>query len=53
LFFLTILNVFVVLVAGEAPDGTKYKTAYRCEGDSMTIFCDPGETIQVSQRKRK
>ena len=39
------LSFFFIL--GEAPDGTKYKTAYRCEGDSISIFCDPGDTIQV------
>ena len=33
--------------AGEAPDGTRYKTDYRCEGDRMTVSCEPGETIQV------
>jgi hypothetical protein len=32
---------------GEAPDGTKYKTAYRCEGQDLRISCDPGQTIQV------
>ena len=37
------LNTF----PGEAPDGTKYKTAYRCEGEDLRISCDPGETIQV------
>ena len=35
------------VVAGEAPDGTRYKTDYRCEGDRMTVSCEPGETIQV------
>jgi hypothetical protein len=32
---------------GEAPDGTRYKTAYRCEGETMSISCDSSETIQV------
>lgn len=35
------------MFSGEAPDGTKYKTAYRCEGQDLRISCDPGETIQV------
>ena len=38
------LNYFIL---GEAPDGTKYKTAYRCEGQDLRISCDPGQTIQV------
>jgi len=42
---------FYLTILGEAADGTKYKTAYRCEGESMTIFCDPGETIQVKKQK--
>ncbi len=25
--------------AGEGPDGTKYKTAYRCEDTHLTISC--------------
>jgi hypothetical protein len=33
--------------SGEGPDGTKYKTAYRCEGEEMSISCDSAETIQV------
>ena len=32
---------------GEAPDGTKYKTAYRCEDEELHISCDSGETISV------
>jgi hypothetical protein len=32
---------------GEAPDGTKYKTAYKCEGEEMSIACESSETIQV------
>ena len=39
--------VFISIVAGEAPDGTRYKTAYRCEGETMSISCDSSETIQV------
>ena len=34
-------------ISGEAPDGTRYKTDYRCEGDRMKVSCDSGETIQV------
>ena len=40
-------NYFQCLILGEAPDGTKYKTAYRCEGQDLRISCDPGQTIQV------
>ena len=41
------MSTFVVHFSGEAPDGTRYKTDYRCEGDRMTVSCEPGETIQV------
>eukprot|EP00096_Caligus_rogercresseyi_P002638 TRINITY_DN1483_c0_g1_i2.p1 TRINITY_DN1483_c0_g1~~TRINITY_DN1483_c0_g1_i2.p1 ORF type:complete len:1014 (-),score=273.48 TRINITY_DN1483_c0_g1_i2:685-3726(-) len=34
-------------VSGEDPDGTKYKTAYKCEGDHIFIRCDVSETIRV------
>ena len=46
--FLMKLNFFSnLIVTGEAPDGTRYKTAYRCEGETMSISCDSSETIQV------
>ncbi|XP_040579286.1 latrophilin Cirl [Lepeophtheirus salmonis] len=32
---------------GEDPDGTKYKTAYKCEGDDIFIKCDVSGTIRV------
>ena len=32
---------------GEGPDGTKYKTAYKCEDDELDISCDADATIQV------
>ena len=42
-----ILMLILLFFAGEAPDGTRYKTAYRCEGETMSISCDSSETIQV------
>jgi len=33
--------------AGVGPDGTKYKTAYKCEGERLTISCAPEQTIKV------
>ena len=41
------LDLFVYYFPGEAPDGTKYKTAYRCEDEELHISCDSGETISV------
>ncbi len=35
--FCTICYLFP---AGLAPDGTRYKTDYRCEGDNMTLTCE-------------
>ena len=47
----SMISIFAIFLfcylLGEAPDGTKYKTAYRCEGQDLRINCDPGETIQV------
>eukprot|EP00095_Tigriopus_kingsejongensis_P000874 maker-scaffold389_size186684-snap-gene-0.27 protein:Tk00874 transcript:maker-scaffold389_size186684-snap-gene-0.27-mRNA-1 annotation:"conserved hypothetical protein" len=45
-------GLFLPFPEGMAPDGTRYKTAYSCEGENMTITCeDPGsnprEMIQV------
>ena len=33
--------------AGVGPDGTKYKTAYKCEGEELTISCASDQTIKV------
>ena len=35
------------LFSGHGVDGLHYKTAYRCEGEEMTISCDANEVIQV------
>ena len=38
--------LYIVLVfafPGEGPDGTKYKTAYRCEDTHLTISCEGAE----------
>ena len=35
-------------VAGVGPDGTKYKTAYKCEGEQLTISCASDQTIKVT-----
>ena len=43
LAFITLFFLFL----GEGPDGTRYKTAYRCEGEEMTISCKSSEVIQV------
>ena len=34
--------------AGVGPDGTKYKTAYKCEGEQLTISCASDQTIKVT-----
>ena len=31
--------------AGENPDGTKYQTAYRCEGQTLEITCESREAV--------
>ncbi len=31
---------FCLSFSGLAPDGTRYKTDYRCEGDNMTLTCE-------------
>ena len=33
--------------SGQGADGLRYKTAYRCEGEEMTISCEANEVIQV------
>ena len=33
---------FLLFVSGEGPDGTKYRTAYRCENDELRIDCNDG-----------
>ena len=35
--------------AGVGPDGTKYKTAYKCEGEKLTISCASDQTIKVTK----
>ena len=40
-----ILNLFIF--TGVGPDGTKYKTAYKCEGEKLTISCAADQTIKV------
>ena len=40
-----ILNLFIS--TGVGPDGTKYKTAYKCEGEKLTISCAADQTIKV------
>ena len=43
-----IRNFLVIIISGEGPDGTKYKTAYRCEGETLDISCEGrDETIEV------
>lgn len=42
-----ILIVNIFNVPGEGPDGTKYKTAYKCEGEELSISCSNEETIKV------
>lgn len=32
---------------GVGPDGTRYKTAYKCEGERLTISCAADQTIKV------
>ncbi len=37
-------NCFLIwLVPGRGPDGSFYKTDYRCEGENMTISCDDSD----------
>ena len=36
-----------VFFSGQGADGLRYKTAYRCEGEEMTISCEANEVIQV------
>ena len=43
---LTIINCCIYFI-GQRVDGMHYKTAYRCEGEEMTISCDVNEVIQV------
>ena len=38
-------NLFIF--TGVGPDGTKYKTAYKCEGEKLTISCAADQTIKV------
>ena len=33
--------------AGVGPDGTRYKTAYKCEGERLTISCGADQTLKV------
>ena len=40
-----ILNL--IIFTGVGPDGTKYKTAYKCEGEKLTISCAADQTIKV------
>ena len=35
------------MFTGVGPDGTKYKTAYKCEGEKLTISCAADQTIKV------
>ncbi len=37
------MHFFFSSFIGEGPDGTKYKTAYRCEDTHLTISCDGDE----------
>ena len=30
-----------------APDGTRYKTDYRCEGENMTVSCTEDEDAEI------
>ena len=32
---------------GEAPDGTKYLTTYRCEDADLELECDADATLQI------
>ena len=32
---------------GVGPDGKKYNTAYKCEGEQLKISCSSDETIKV------
>ena len=40
-------TLFFLNFPGEAPDGTRYKTAYACEGDGMAIDCEDDGDEQV------
>ena len=35
------------------PDGTRYKTAYKCEGERLVISCSNDQTIKVRIYKNK
>ena len=39
------LNVVLFDFAGENADGTKYQTAYRCEGQTLEITCESREAV--------
>ena len=37
------LKACFFLISGRGPDGTLYKTDYRCEGENMTISCEDSD----------
>ncbi len=37
--------------AGLAPDGTRYKTDYRCEGDNMTLTCEDDSEYDLDEEE--
>ena len=36
---------FLSEFAGENPDGTRYQTAYRCEGQTLEITCESADAV--------
>ncbi len=43
-----IYKVYPFCVSGESSDGTRYKTAYACEGESLSIGCGDGGDSAVA-----
>ena len=42
-----IFSKMFAVVPGIGPDGTRYKTAYKCEGESLEISCSSEQTIKI------
>ena len=42
-FLINKIFYFLLLSTGRGPDGTLYKTDYRCEGENMTVSCESSD----------